>query len=141
MVFRNREPESMKYNSTEEYYKNESPKGIKLSKEKLNLEKQRLKIEDRRLKALSQSRSSRISELKKIQVAPNYSKQQNFLRGLFGHGDKVIFNSPDSECRTTLNGALINNAVNGYPIDEDSAADSFGFGYQKKTTGKFFGIR
>lgn len=157
MVFKKNKPISTRYGSFEEYYQNESPKGQKQLKEKLDLESKKLelqerkqnlenqkvrnKIENKRLRTYNSKNTSQNVSMPQNMNVPTFSRQQQFLRELFGHGQKIIFNSPDSECRTTLNGALINNVVNGYPIEEDTTADSFGFGYQRKSTGKFFGIR
>ena len=72
-----------------------------------------------------------------FQIGQRLSTEQDFLRQLFGHGDKVIFGNEESESLPKLNGSLMPNIVNG---DDDSTASSFGFGRFKTGTGSLFGL-
>ncbi len=69
-----------------------------------------------------------------FQIGRQLSNEQDFLRQLFGHGDKVIFGNEESESLPKLNGSLMPNMVNG---DEDGTASSFGFGRNKFRSGLF----
>jgi len=41
-----------------------------------------------------------------LSVAPMLSKEQVFVKELFGSGSRAIFNNPDSECLPKVHGAL-----------------------------------
>lgn len=70
-----------------------------------------------------------------LNVAPMYSKEQAFMRGFFGHGDKVIFGSKDSESLPQMNGALM-PYEHGDDL-ESGTAESFGLGSIKRRTGLY----
>ena len=81
-----------------------------------------------------------IGNPKIIKVNNNISEEQSMLQQLFGGGDRVMFNVPDSECKPQINGALMDSVINGDNPNEDNTSDLFGFGTQRKTTRRFFGI-
>jgi len=68
------------------------------------------------------------------------SEEQSMLRSLFGHGDRVMFNVEDSECRPEIKGALTPSLIFGDELNKDNVSDSFGFGFQRKETREFFGL-
>lgn len=76
-----------------------------------------------------------------LKPAPMFSKEQQFMRTFFGHGDKVIFGNPQSQCKTNINGAIIHNRINGDEILIDNSSDMFGFGLQPHKTRSLFNAR
>ena len=68
-------------------------------------------------------------------VAPMYSKEQQFMRTFFGHGDKVIFNNPESRSLPVVNGALMPYSFGDE--NESGTAESFGLGTIKRRTGLY----
>lgn len=105
------------------------------SKEKLASQKARISLQKARIGFKGQA--SAIAATKKFQIGKQLSTEQDFLRQLFGHGDKVIFGNEESESLPKLNGTLMPNVING---DDDGTAMSFGLGRNKSRTGEFFGL-
>ena len=93
------------------------------------------KLLEQREKAIQSKRSSNISNLNKPMISPYLSQEQTMIDNLFGGGDRVIFNNPESQCKTNINGALMPNTMGD--DFEDETASTFGYGRNKYRSGLF----
>ena len=91
-------------------------------------------IQLKKIRASTLSRNKQISQLKNFQIGQQLNAEQGFLHELFGGGQKVMFNNPNSESLPQLNGSLMPNRINN---DSDETAESFGFGINKFRSGLF----
>jgi hypothetical protein len=66
--------------------------------------------------------------------APMFSREQQFIRTFFGHGDHVIFNSGTDDSLPHMQGHLNPRRFNE---EDDGTAQSFGFGSIKTRSGLF----
>jgi hypothetical protein len=79
----------------------------------------------------------RISQPTSFQVGQQLNAEQGFLSELFGGGDKVLFNSPNSQSLPQLNGSLMPNRFNEFEDMEENSADVFGLRKDGRTGGLF----
>lgn len=75
----------------------------------------------------------------KFQVGQQLNSEQNFMQELFGNGQKVMFNNPNSECLPTMHGSLMPNAMGNEIDDGETTPNLFGWG-SNRSTGGLFGI-
>ena len=116
----------------EEVYSNVSSDDNKLKSEE-RIEKAKIKSSERikikQMKSYGQSNRKNLSRLKAVKVQPKFlTREQGFLRTLFGEGDKVIFGSKDSESLPQINGVLRtgNGLVKSGDLNRETA-HIFGF--------------
>jgi hypothetical protein len=62
------------------------------------------------------------------------SQEQGMIKSFFGGGDRVIFGNEESESKVNISGALMPNQ---FDDEDDSTAQSFGFGSIKSRSGLF----
>lgn len=72
-------------------------------------------------------------KLKNLNPSPLLNEEQVMLAGLFGSGGRALTPEFDSRPPVVINGALMPNKFEGYPIDPEkkTTADFFGFGITK----------
>ena len=94
-------------------------------------------IQLKKIRTSSISNKARISKLKSFEIGQQLNSEQSFMQELFGGGQHVLFNSPDSQSLPKLNGSLMPNRFNEFEDMEENSADVFGLRKDGRTGGLF----